>query len=192
MSEKDSTREIVLSAIKRLTAEHGSAEYSKIIEAAGISAHIVKDRCDELVNVTRDVERVGRGVYRALKKFPPPRPVTRTLLEDGESIVEIGDHVIHLTPQEAKLMASAFGHAPVEIHQPTPHPPAAHDQSPVLSISDIAEMYRVSKRYARERIVSDPSFPRQLQGASDRKRMWSRAAVERHLSNTSNVPCEVV
>lgn len=188
MSEKDSTREIVLSAIKRLTAEHGSAEYSKIIEAAGISAHIVKDRCDELVNVTRDVERVGRGVYRALKKFPPPRPVTRTLLEDGESIVEIGDHVIHLTPQEAKLMAGAFGHAPVEIHQPAVHHPAAsREPSPVLSISDIAQMYSVSKRVARERIVRDPAFPKPVRGTEDCKRMWSRAAVERHLNDVCNV-----
>lgn len=116
----DASRIIVLQAIKRLTDEHGSATYQQIIDAAGISPHIVKERCDQLVNVTHEVERISRGVYRAIKAFARPRPISKTVLSDGEVVLEIGDDVIHLTPQEDKMLRGLFGSAPVEIHQPQP------------------------------------------------------------------------
>ena len=100
----DASRAIVLACIKQLTDEHGSATYQQIIDAAGISPHIVKERCDQLVNVTHEVERISRGVYRAIKAFAPPRPISKTVLADGEVVLEIGDDVVHLTPQEERLL----------------------------------------------------------------------------------------
>ena len=178
----DASRAIVLACIKQLTDEHGSATYQQIIDAAGISPHIVKERCDQLVNVTHEVERISRGVYRAIKSFAPPRPISKTVLADGEVVLEIGDDVVHLTPQEERLLRGMFGSAPVEIHQPPPQSQAAQpvEQSPVMQITEIACLYRVPVRFARQNIVTAQGFPLPIPGSSQRKKLWPRHAVERH------------
>lgn len=178
----DASRAIVSACIKQLTDEHGSATYQQIIDAAGISPHIVKERCDQLVNVTHEVERISRGVYRAIKAFARPRPISKTMLADGEVVLEIGDDVIHLTPQEDKMLRGMFGSAPVEIHQPSPQAQAVHPvvQSPVMQITEIACLYRVPVRFARKHIVTAQGFPSPIPGSSQRKKLWPRHAVERH------------
>ena len=187
----DASRSIVLACIKQLTDEHGSATYQQIIDAAGISPHIVKERCDQLVNLTHEVERITRGVYRAIKSFAPPRPISKTVLADGEVVLEIGDDVIHLTPQEDKMLRGLFGSAPVEIHQPQQQMQAGTvnliPKSPLMQMKDIAAMYGVSNKVARDRIVRSEGFPRPATGSTRRKRMWARAEIERHLS-ASNLP----
>ncbi len=182
----DASRIIVLQAIKRLTDEHGSATYQQIIDEAGISPHIVKERCDQLVNVTHEVERITRGVYRAIKAFAPPRPISKTVLADGEVVLEIGDDVVHLTPQEERLLRGMFGSAPVEIHQ---HPPQAKTstatvtpKSPLMALEDVAALYGVSIKVARDRIVRSEGFPKPATGSTMmRKRIWARAEIEQHL-----------
>ena len=179
----DASRIIVLQAIKHLTDEHGSATYQQIIDAAGISPHIVKERCDQLANVTHEVERISRGVYRAIKAFAPPRPISKTMLADGEVVLEIGDDVIHLTPQEDKMLRGLFGSAPVEIHQPPPQAQAAQPvgKSPVMDIGEIACLFRVSRRFALNRIIAAQGFPRPIPGSHRRKMLWARSDVEAHI-----------
>lgn len=181
----DASRAIVLQAIKRLTDEHGSATYQQIIDAAGISPHIVKERCDQLVNVTHEVERISRGVYRAIKAFARPRPISKTVLSDGEVVLEIGDDVIHLTPQEDKMLRGLFGSAPIEIHQPSQPIQASTvnliPQSPIMGLEDVAKLYGVSNKVARDRIVRCDGFPKPITGSTDRKRLWSRVEIEQHV-----------
>lgn len=189
-TENTSTLKIVMSCIKQLTDEHGSATYQQILEAAaGISPHIVKERCDQLVNVTREVERISRGVYRAIKVFAPPRPISKTVLADGEVVLEIGDHVVHLTPQEERLLRGMFGSAPVEIHQPPPQVQAAQpvEPSPVMDIGEIACLFRVSRRFAFTRIIAAQGFPRPISGSHRRKMLWSRSDVEAHIKCVERV-----
>lgn len=187
----DASRAIVLACIKQLTDAHGSATYQQIIDAAGISPHIVKERCDQLVNVTHEAERISRGVYRAIKAFAPPRPISKTVLSDGEVVLEIGDDVIHLTPQEDKMLRGLFGSAAVEIHQPQQQMQVGtvnmDQKSPLMQLKDIATMYGVSNKVARDRIVRSEGFPKPATGSTRRKRMWARAEIERHLS-ASNLP----
>lgn len=187
----DASRAIVLACIKQLTDEHGSATYQQIIDAAGISPHIVKERCDQLVNVTHEAERISRGVYRAIKAFAQPRPISKTVLSDGEVVLEIGDDVIHLTPQEDKMLRGLFGSATVEIHQPQQQMQVGtvnmDQKSPLMQLKDIATMYGVSNKVARDRIVRSEGFPKPATGSTRRKRMWARAEIERHLS-ASNLP----
>ena len=179
----DASRSIVLACIKQLTDEHGSATYQQIIDAAGISPHIVKERCDPLVNLTHEVERITRGVYRAIKSFAPPRPISKTVLADGEVVLEIGDDVVHLTPQEERLLRGMFGSAPVEIHQPPPQVQAAQpvEQSLVMDIGEIACLFRVSRRFALNRIIAAQGFPRPIPGSHRRKMLWARSDVEAHI-----------
>jgi len=185
----DASRAIVLQAIKRLTDEHGSATYQQIIDAAGISPHIVKERCDQLVNVTHEVERITRGVYRAIKAFAPPRVMSKSHLPDGEVVLDIGDIVIHLTPQEEKILRAMFGSAPVEIHQQPPQAQAAQpvEQSPVMDIGEIACLFRVSRRFAFKKIIAAQGFPQPIPGSHRRKMLWARSDVEAHIKCVERV-----
>ena len=179
----DGSRAIVLACIKRLCdkSEQRVANYCDIVAESGISPHVVKDRCKELVE-SREIERVSRGVYGAVKVFAPPRPISKTVLADGEVVLEIGDDVVHLTPQEERLLRGMFGSAPVEIHQPPSQVQAAQpvEQSPVMQITEIACLYRVPVRFARQNIVTAQGFPLPIPGSSQRKKLWPRHAVERH------------
>ena len=182
-SAADGSRAIVLACIKRLCdkSEQRVANYCDIVAESGISPHVVKDRCKELVE-SQEIERVSRGVYGAVKVFAPPRPISKTVLADGEVVLEIGDDVVHLTPQEERLLRGMFGSAPVEIHQPPPQVQAAQpvEQSPVMRITEIACLYRVPVRFARQNIVTAQGFPSPIPGSSQRKKLWPRHAVERH------------
>ena len=160
-----------------ISADHRRSRYH--------SPHIVKERCDQLVNVTHEVERISRGVYRAIKAFAPPRPISKTMLADGEVVLEIGDDVVHLTPQEDKMLRGLFGSAPVEIHQPAQPMQASTvnllPQSPIMEIEDIAKLYGVSNKVARDRIVRSDGFPKPITGSTDRKRLWARVEIESNI-----------
>ena len=191
-SAADGSRAIVLACIKRLCdrSEKRVANYCDIVAESGISPHVVKDRCKELVE-SQEIERVSRGVYGAVKVFAPPRPISKTVLADGEVVLEIGDDVVHLTPQEERLLRGMFGSAPIEIHQPQQQMQAGTvnpiPKSPLMQMKDIAAMYGVSNKVARDRIVRSDGFPKPATGSTRRKRMWARAEIERHLS-ASNLP----
>lgn len=105
-----STLEIVLACVKELTANTGMAPRSAIIESTGLSPHIIKERIDELIE-SGQIKRRERGVYQYVTVFASSRAISRTVLPDGMSIIEIGDTVLHLTPQEEKRLSSMYGGA---------------------------------------------------------------------------------
>ncbi len=186
----DGSRAIVLACVKRLCdkSEQRVANYCDIVAESGISPHVVKDRCKELVE-SREIERVSRGVYGAVKVFKPPRPISKTVLADGEVVLEIGDDVVHLTPQEERLLRGMFGSAPVEIHQPPPQVQAAQlvELSPVMDIGEIACLFRVSRRFALNRIIAAQGFPRPISGSHRRKMLWARSDVEVYIKCVERV-----
>lgn len=188
MNENTSTLHIVLSCIKELSAtEKKVAPRAAIIEQTGLSPHIIKERIDELL-LSGDIRRVERGVYQSVKQFPPARPISKTALEDGEVILEVGDSVLHLTPAEERMMRGMFGNATVEIqHAPAPAQPllvsraTAHGIS-IMTIDDIADTCMVGRRYARDNIIKRPDFPPHIPGCSRKKPMWLTSAVQAYFS----------
>lgn len=188
LTASESNLAIVLACIKRLcdSSDKNVALYSDIVDESDISPHIVKEKVEQLVR-DQEVARVSRGVYQAIKVFAPPRPISKTVLADGEVVLEIGDDVVHLTPQEERLMRGMFGSAPVEIHQPPPQAQAAQpvEPSPVMQITEIACLYRVPVRFARQNIVTAQGFPSPIPGSSQRKKLWPRHAVEHHAKSAN-------
>jgi hypothetical protein len=182
----DGSRAIVLACIKRLCdrSEKRVANYCDIVSESGISPHAVKDRCKELVE-SQEIERVSRGVYGAVKVFAPPRPISKTVLADGEVVLEIGDDVVHLTPQEERLLRGMFGSATVELQQvaaPVVQQQQQQAVAPVImTLDDIAALFNVSRRVARDKITKDPGFPATVPGSTERKPMWAKATIMEYL-----------
>jgi hypothetical protein len=182
MNETTSTLHIVLSCIKELTANTGMAPRAAIIESTGLSPHIIKERIDELLE-SGQIKRRERGVYQHVTVFAPARAISKTALTDGEVILEVGDTVLHLTPAEERMMRSMFGSATVELQQAPATAPQTipRPSALVMSLDDIAEVFCVSRRVARDKIVKDPGFPPTIPGSSERKMMWAKSAVMEYL-----------
>jgi hypothetical protein len=71
--------------------------------AAGLTKTQIDDRLAYLEGKGLIV-RVQRGVYVPAEQHKPARLITRSLLPDGTSVLEIGDQVTMLTPRESRML----------------------------------------------------------------------------------------
>jgi hypothetical protein len=55
----------------------------------------------------------------------------------------------------------------------------------LLSIDEIAAMYRVSRRYARDHLVKKPEFPKPAPGTTKKKPLWTEDAIRAFISPES-------
>lgn len=53
----------------------------------------------------------------------------------------------------------------------------------LLTIDDIASLYKVSRRTARDSIVKQVGFPEKVHGSSTRKPRWRAAEVHRYITH---------
>lgn len=94
-----STKQQVLDAVALLCEKEGFAVREEIAKHTGLKLSIVDDRLKVLID-DDDVLRLQRGIFIMAKKFNPPRLISKTVLPDGVTVLEIGDVVLHLTPRE--------------------------------------------------------------------------------------------
>ena len=52
-----------------------------------------------------NLKRLLRGVYELVESFPEPRAISKTVLPNGAAVYDIGDDVLTLSPQEARVLA---------------------------------------------------------------------------------------
>jgi hypothetical protein len=104
MPSRSSTR-AVLQAVQDLHAQEQIVTRETLAEFTGLKLAIVDDRLKSLIEDLM-VIRVGKGVFVPADQHPPARPMSKTLLPDGTVNIEIGDHVLILTPKEDRMLAS--------------------------------------------------------------------------------------
>lgn len=98
-----STAANVFEAVKDLHAQEQIVTRETLAEATGLKLAIVDDRLSYLADNGK-IRRVQRGVYVPVEQYAPARLITRTLLPDGGTVLEIGDDVIHLSPRESRMI----------------------------------------------------------------------------------------
>lgn len=146
MTKPLSNAEIVLEAIQDLHAREQIATRETLSELTGLKLSIIDDRLGYLVDDGK-IHRVQRGVFVPAAHHSPARPITRSMLADGTTVLEIGDEVLHLSPRESRMLGevmagSAQAFAVIEIgHQ------AAY-QSNVLGAA-ISDLRREVSRLAQ-------------------------------------------
>lgn len=52
--------------------------------------------------------------------------------------------------------------------------------SDLLTIEDIASLYRVTVRFAREQLTKRPGFPKPIPGCTSRNRLWLKESIENY------------
>lgn len=104
MTAKKSSTQVVLDALRDLHQQEQIVTRETLHELTGLKLSIIDDRLKALIEEMLIV-RVGRGVFVPAEQHPPARPMSKTLLPDGTVNLEIGDHVIILTPAEDRMLA---------------------------------------------------------------------------------------
>lgn len=98
------TTEAVFAAVKELRAMQQPANREAVERITGLKMAIVDDRLRVLVNDHKRLYRIERGLYELVEVFPEPRAISKTILPSGMVVYDIGNEVIQLTPQEARVL----------------------------------------------------------------------------------------
>jgi len=98
----------VYDAVSELRCLDQIATREAVAELTQLKLAIVDDRLRALVDDGR-LKRLLRGIYELVETFPPPRPMWCGILPDGMVKFELGEHVIDMTPKEARAAHRALG-----------------------------------------------------------------------------------
>ena len=96
--------ERIFEAVRELRAMDQIATRETVAELTGLKLTIVDDRLRALVDNNR-LKRLLRGVYDLVEHFPAPRAISKTVLGNGAVVYDIGNEVLTLSPQEARVLA---------------------------------------------------------------------------------------
>ena len=100
--------ERIFQAVRELRAMDQIATRDTVAELTGLKLSVVDDRLRTLVDDGK-LKRLLRGVYELVESFPEPRAISKTVLPNGAVVYDIGDEVLTLSPQEARVLAEAAG-----------------------------------------------------------------------------------
>jgi hypothetical protein len=95
----------VYNAVCELHANEMPATRITVSEITRLPLTTVDDRLKHLTD-EKELQRIVRGEYIPVHRFPVARPITKTTLADGMVVLEIGEVVLHLTPREARQLAN--------------------------------------------------------------------------------------
>ena len=94
----------VFEAVRELRAMDQIATRETVAELTGLKLAVVDDRLRAMVDDGK-LKRLLRGIYELVETFPAPRAISKTVLPNGAVTYDIGDEVLTLSPQEARVLA---------------------------------------------------------------------------------------
>ena len=107
------SRQIILDAIVDLHNAEQVVTREVLSAATGLKMSIVDEHVGNLVDDEK-IRRVKAGVFVPLGAHCPARSITRTILPDGTSVLELGDKVEILCPREARMLGEIFSGAAMQ------------------------------------------------------------------------------
>ncbi|MFZ7337539.1 hypothetical protein ACLS0R_14920 [Comamonas jiangduensis] len=103
--ETRTSRQIIWDAIQEMAALGHTITRKTLQEVTGLTYHIVDDHVSRFVDEDGTLRRVLDGVFELVKGYDAPRPVSITDLDDGQTIIEVGDQEMRLWPREVRKLA---------------------------------------------------------------------------------------
>lgn len=114
--EKKSSTQIVLDAVRDLHNLEQLVTREALQELTKLKMTIVDDRLKHLADEGL-IHRMQRGVFVPVDQHPQARQISHTELPDGTVVLDVGDEVLHLTPKEARTMASLLAGRAIQASQ---------------------------------------------------------------------------
>ncbi|MDH1766523.1 hypothetical protein N5D37_12890 [Comamonas aquatica] len=104
-TDRRTSRQIIWDAIQEMAAMGQAITRKTLQEVTGLTYHIVDDHVSRFVDEDGTLRRVVDGVFELVKGYDAPRPVSVTDLDDGQTIIEVGDQEMRLWPREVRKVA---------------------------------------------------------------------------------------
>jgi hypothetical protein len=104
-TDRRTSRQIIWDAIQEMAALGQAITRKTLQEVTGLTYHIVDDHVSRFVDEDGTLRRVVDGVFELVKGYDAPRPVSVTDLDDGQTIIEVGDQEMRLWPREVRKVA---------------------------------------------------------------------------------------
>ncbi len=98
---------VVMEAITDLHNQEQIVTREVLAEVTGIKLATLDWHIDQLID-SGQIRRVKAGVFVPATCHKPARSISRSLLPDGTSVLEVGDTVLILTPREARMIGEMF------------------------------------------------------------------------------------
>ena len=102
--EKRTTRQIIWGALVDLRAQQQIATRQVLAEVTGLKLVTIDDHLNRMVD-DGDLFRPVAGVVEIIDKMPPPRAVSVTDTPEKACIIEVGDEMFRLWPEELRILA---------------------------------------------------------------------------------------
>lgn len=109
-SKRRTNGQLILDTIMDLHAKEQVVTRELLVELTGLKMTVIDDHVGRMVEEEK-IRRVKAGVFVPLGAHRPARPITRSILQDGTSVLEIGDKVEIMSPREARMLGEIFGGA---------------------------------------------------------------------------------
>lgn len=103
--DERTTREIIWDHIQEMAHLGQNITRQRLMELTGNSYHIIDDHVSRMISEDGILRRTTDGVYELVKGPGAPRPTSVTDLEDGMTLIEVGDQQMRVWPRELRNIA---------------------------------------------------------------------------------------
>lgn len=108
---------MILDCITDLSNHEKGISRQRVHQLTGIPLSIIDDHMKRMKDEKGILRLLLNGTYELVQKFPPPRPISRTVLAGGMCKLEIGDTCEEISPSEGAIIGELFYAAAVRIQQ---------------------------------------------------------------------------
>lgn len=102
--EKRTTRQIIWGALVDLRAQQQIASRQVLAEVTGLKLVTIDDHLNRMVE-DGQLHRPVAGVVEIIDRMPPPRAISITDTPEKVCILEVGDEMVRLWPEELRILA---------------------------------------------------------------------------------------
>lgn len=98
------TRQTIWAAMVDMRSQSQCITRVTLAEATGFKMSVLDDHISRMVDDGL-LRRCGPGIVEIIEQYPEPRSISITDTPDGWTIIEVGDEIIKVHPQERRALA---------------------------------------------------------------------------------------
>ena len=117
MDREELSTDVVLGVVRELSNLDQPVRREGVqaaCQAQGLTQTVIDERL-RVLTTDGVLYRLKRGEYKLAYQHREARAVTKSYLPDGTAVLEIGDKVLQLTPQEDRMLAALMGGAAAQL-----------------------------------------------------------------------------
>lgn len=103
-SNNKTSRQIIWDAIVEMESLGQAISRQRLVEVTRLPFHVVDDHVSRMIEVDGTLRRVVSGVFEMVKGYLAPRPVYFSDLDDGQTLIEVGDQQLRVWPRELRII----------------------------------------------------------------------------------------